>query len=226
MTSLRWVVDYWFLALVFALFWSGFYYCLVRRWPLTLVQWRRVDFIWLGMTGLSILFLASDAQNIIAGDAATKEELVQKERRSFLLHIGAEHQFYCDRLAQGPSIVRDAAGPLARQVNEHCDWLRELARQFEVVPADRVRGRWERRLPEATAIEDAMIVRDYDEIRERAAELDAHERELARAQQVEKARWWVQSLRLVAPLLLVIAFALRLVKISGEIRLLEPPTTR
>jgi hypothetical protein len=221
MMSLRWIADFWFLALVFALSWSGFHFCLMRRWPLTAMQWRRVDYVWLFVTAISILFMAADVQTRLAGNITAKEELVQKEQRSFQLHIASEQEFYCKRFAGGVELARGGTGELASQVQLQCDWLTEMTTRVQTPPASAPGKRWGRLLPKAPAVSDPMIVRDHDEIRERAAHLDAEEADLAHAQQVIAAQWWVEPLRLLGPLLLLMAFALRLTKVSGEIRLAE-----
>src|SRR5262245_60261614 len=123
MTSLRWITEFWFLALAFPLAWAVFFYGLIVRWPLTMLQWRQVDFIWLALTAISILFMAADAQTLLAGNLTAKEEVVQKEQRSFQAHVTSERDFYCRRFPSALGAGRDDGSDLGRQVQLHCDWL-------------------------------------------------------------------------------------------------------
>ena len=216
-TSTLWILATFLIAL------AAFHLLLVRWMPLDKLAWKKVDYVWLPLALLGVIGgVGSVRQEIASGMASTAESRLQFAAREIE-----------DRLAfgRGPAIcrtfVRSEYSPppeefdrIQRAFDEECKWFRAASERLQGTPFSKQEilrledfgtppsggDKWA-----ASSLQDAL--RRYNETVTKAKELS----DAKRRSEIEFL------LAIVGPFLLAIALALRITKVTGEIKLETRP---
>jgi hypothetical protein len=211
-TSAAWVLGTFVVAL------AAFHLVLVLWRPLSIVAWKKVDYVWLSLALLGIVFGAGAARREVAANMAS----TAKSRLEFAV-TQVE-----DRLAfgRGPAVcrkfVRSEFSPppqefdrMQREFDAECAWFRSAT---ERLPQTSFARREVLRLEELGSSPpqggDGWAISSLQDSIRRYNEAAAKSKELSGAMQ----RPEIESiLAVIGPPLLAVALALRITKVTGEI---------
>jgi len=192
----------------------------IRPLRLTATGWKRTDYLTVTLTSLSLISAVAATRQLQLPiiDATLGARL--SEQNAWVTHqLDWARNYFCVVLAQGKA---DANYPglahVLEQERRACDWFsraRALLKQERAKPDAKVGPELfsdDREITEATAREyiDGLF-RDTTIVRDLAGKRDNMRRKLG-SQEIDF------YLTIFAPLLLAIAFALRITKVTGESR--------
>ena len=197
-----------------------FHAVLIRAWPLGRIGWKCVDYVWLlfGMIGV-LSGVQAVRQELAEGLLPEAEEFVRFEAASILDRIGAgASPAICRTLEPSEPAPRDEdIQRRQREFDEVCAWFRAAKERVAGgLPAERPLTL--ARLggdPVPPGTEFSIVEGLEDAVARYNRAQDTLERLTQQADQSETEA----TLAAVGPLLLAIALALRITKVTGELRL-------
>ena len=212
--SLAWMFGVFFLALLL------FHVPLVWSWQLDKTGWKRVDYIWLSFALLGVLAEVGSARQMIASELVhSAGQFADNQARWIVNRIDAGvSEMVCRRFEPSEPFPRDAEFDRYQQeFDELCAWFGEAKlRIADGLPAEiplSLETLGGRAAPAGadpwmvTSLEDA--VSGYNEARQIGGRLRA---------QSEPSKFEF-FLLFIEPSLIAIAVALRMTKVTGELRL-------
>ena len=195
-----------------------FHVVFLKLYPLTKVGWKRIDYVWLGIAALGLIAATAEVRRLVAGN------LVAGERA----YMAGAYDRLRDRIRflTGPVVcrqfVRSEWSPpnldeIQREYDRACALAQQLSRTLsEEGPSDMTSLKAAARSSFTDRALNDMFedvdrsAEDYLKAKQRVDEFERASRERSAAE---------ETLAISAPLLLAIALALRITKITGEIRL-------
>ena len=194
------------------------HYALVFKWPLSDLTWKKVDYAWLGVAAIGLLLASYQADHFLSARAVRDAEIprTQMEYRILRDSIRANASSFCSPHARSLWSPPDYDAI----VTEHqllCDATRELdsAMPMEVSPPfPALPDTGYKTLPlnpryETWFAENLTRQADrYESQRRRYLEFDAS----------RQAAPLEEGFTILGPFFLALALALRITKVSGEIR--------
>lgn len=197
---------------------------LVWMWPLGKVAWKRVDYVWIGLTVTGLFVASAKVRTTFAeaqlDDWRDRAQMMYGDFRRQLTLVFNNPGMLCRTFLRSDlSRTPEEFERIQREYDSACEWVKRVAAATPMqMPAD-VRtvdsASWPPR-PATTA-------RDVNEIVDGLIQLLGYYNE--RALQVQalatqkRETETERSLLVVAPFLLAFGLALRLAKATGEIRL-------
>jgi hypothetical protein len=206
-----------------------FHWLLVFPWPMNRIGWnplgkrgwKIVDYIWLSVGAIALVGSAFQARQILANSMLPSlESLVGNANDTAILYASPESYdgLLCRQFAR--SLTSPPAEEFNRVVAEYersCAWAHAIT--------DRVKGigKWDlidiSSLPQAPKTQEQSIVRYEKEIFDNFENHNAIVRKRIDLQKAQHRSNAEETLAILAPLLAVIALALRITKVTGELRL-------
>jgi hypothetical protein len=211
-TAIIWLTSSWFAAIIFVIALVALHISLVFRNPLTKVGWKYVDYLWLSFGALGLLGASTQSREVAVGayisffDGYNEAigDPVQKIVTSSVV-------LFCVGPTQG--YTEDVKG----SYEEACNWFKTIPRIEEPRTAWLPIAR--NQYPNRPVTIDRVVtsaLRKFDEAVESHNEWVQHRSGLKQTTEKSRAEY---ILGLLSPILLAIAFALRITKVTGEIRL-------
>ena len=194
-----------------------FHFVFLRLWRIGKVGWKRVDYVWLGIAALALFSGAADVRRLIAASIVETERVrLQgayerlRDKARFMTGV-----VVCREFVRAESLPIDLER-IQRQHDEACEFASQLVRTLPNEPPEKLDAG---NMPERPHVTDRFLLEifagldqqltEYREARGRFDEIQAA-RDLTQGEKVFATIW---------PLLLAIALALRITKVSGEIHL-------
>lgn len=193
---------------------------LVKLSPLSSIQWKKVDYIWLSFALLGILAAAANNRSAIAGNLV---QLAEARNRGSLEWVYRSADFgtsaaICRSFVRGPaSPPQEEFDRIQREFNSQCSWFKSVVAslgpldkrlqkpidlQGLVGPPPAAADDWAiKSLVSAVAVYNSSL-RDLDILQKEKAPGDGE-----------------LILQFLGPIVLALALALRLTKVTGEIQL-------
>lgn len=213
-TSVSWVLG------VFILFLAIFHFVLVKVWPLSAQGWRRVDYIWVSMALLGVLATVDQTRMLVATNLANSVEIRIPSALSSLKSAAT----FGTSGAICRTFIRSEFSPpepqfteLQRDFDAQCNWFREISPRVHELTVESARDFDLSKLAASRPVGgEPFAYRSFDEslqdLRESYSALSTLRRKTSHA-------WFHELLLVLGPTVLAIAIALRLTKVTGELRL-------
>ena len=197
--------------------------------PLGDVGWKAADYGWLVLSGVSLVISVSQAR-VLQADAAAAESLraYAAAKREVLEGFERSQRLLCDPPPAGSPLPPADSLWLAAQQRLGCAWFRTasdrvhdafLTQPMPALSLDQLPDRAALLAPGAGEAE----VRRFAE---RLAALDALAAQTRASLALGQRSALDKALIMLGPLLFALAFALRLTKVSGEVRLAREKARR
>ncbi|MEO6191461.1 MAG: hypothetical protein ABIS20_00500 [Thermoanaerobaculia bacterium] len=195
----------------------AFYILLVRVADLDKLGWKKIDYIWLGLTALSLLTASSEVRRLVAGNRITSETIYRDATYERL-------QYRADFLRGGAvcrEFVRSELSPpdfdeVQAQFREVCNYGKML---YASLPPKPPKAPRELKLPLRPRVSDQQLLGFYvtfDSSWNEYIQAEHWLKELMDAAEKTDAE---VTFVFFSPILLALALALRITKVTGEIRL-------
>ena len=221
--DLPWVANKWYVFLIFSVALLVFHWALVFRWPLGKTAWKKVDYVWLSLALLGIFGLASETRQIFA--RSMKAWADTRLEASI-----ARLQMRLDNYTEGSALCRKfnrtelspPPGELEKIQNEYdamCEWHRTIKPIFPKSTTeirDEINPKRLQPIPEVTDPILSVAQTALTSAVENFNSALRAQRYLQKKSQRDEIEFLIFIL---SPILLAIALALRLTKVTGEIRL-------
>lgn len=189
-------------------------------WPrnLSKKQWKRIDYIWLLVAALGIISLSANIRIMVADNwytieknrAIFKYEWIQKIVTDF--HPGWLCRTFI-RTAYSPNNLDE----IQQEHNTACQWNKEINKIISSEEASSLPDITFERIPSLNVTDHILLEAKQDV--ETAINDYAKQRQVYMLTQHDKSRTELENtLQYLSPILLCFAIALRIAKVSGEIR--------
>lgn len=212
-TSTLWILG------VFLLTLAGFHLVFVRWWPLDKVGWKKVDYLWLSLVVLGLIGgVGSARQEIARGIAASAESRLE-----------SAEDLVEDRLSFGQSsvicrtFIRSESSPppevldqMQREFDQECAWFRAASDRLPTTPFVK------RQFLRIEDFGNPPSGGDRSAITNLEYSIRQYNEAVAKVEKISNAAGPSDIeafIQILGPVLLAIALALRLTKVTGEIRL-------
>ncbi len=212
--------NFWALLGIFVFFLFTLDIILVRWLKLGKTAWKRVDYIWLAVAGLGLLSTSSEARRLLATNLIENQKVFTAALYS---HFQQQVQF-----GTGPVIcrqfVRTQYSPenldeAQREYDVACEYFKSLV---TVLPAtvseefDRVEIPSSLKRPSVT---DRILIEDFKRLDQAFGDYDQAQQVLEELVASQSRSNLEMTVAILGPLLLAFALALRITKVTGEIKL-------
>ncbi len=216
--------NLWFSFAVFGGLIVVFHVAFVAILPLSAVAWKRVDYIWLAFASLSLIAAVSQDRRIEARNAYEQSlPSLEFNRDNIIYSAKSDRHYYCElTFHKGPASPPTFDEFIAQQ-HLACAWYKKVVSVLETEarkPSPDFRPSLISRDPRIT---DSGIGRDINDLfplLEEEAML-TKQRDAWRAMGQDTEFDW--AIIRLSPLLLAFALALRITKVTGELRLARSP---
>jgi hypothetical protein len=228
--KLPWFTSTWWVLLVFAFALLGWHLLLIRRWPLTRAGWKKTDYYWVSLALIGVLGHVGANRREVAHDLAataqSRVEIAQTQIEQAIAlgqspaichaHEEDEHDDGAAGASTRAAAVRDDN---ERGLDEMCAWFHSAEACLESTPFAK---------REPIKIEDlgAPLPKGGDPwaIDNPQEAIGWYNAAVARAKKISVATELSaleEIASVVGPVLLAVAVALRITKVTGELRLEE-----
>jgi hypothetical protein len=210
--------------LAFAIFLVAFDIILVRWLKLSKVTWKKVDYVWLGFASLGIFSAVSQVRVMTANAQA------DMFREGAVLAFSSL-RYLADSNASDPgaicrTFVRSEYSPppgefdsTQREYNQACEWAKHVARTIPAKVPTPAKPISQGLLPARPSASAGDLKEMIDGLYFQFDVYNKHSEALSDLSEETKRTGTEDILIYFGPLLLVIALALRITKVTGEIRL-------
>lgn len=193
---------------------------LVTWWPLTDIGWKKVDYLWLAVAGLTLFSATSTLRHNESRDAILFSQGYWSTLNQTILEVVHNDTHYtCDT-----HFIRGEYSPknfdeVGREFSHACNWYRAASKTIEAElrkPEPNLRPDLIRNPTETTnpTLRQGLAVLFHF----LAMQAEVNSRRVVWRSMAQDDDWDVFRTR-VAPLMFAVALALRLTKVTGEIRL-------
>lgn len=194
-----------------------FHVVFLKLWKLGAIGWKRVDYVWLAMATLGLLGGVSEVRRVFAvGQIATEQSLVQSTFEDLRHEIRfLNSAAVCRQFIRGEFSPPDFDA-IQKEYDAVCDFAKRILGQLpEGPPADLSQLHLDDR-PHVTAKSLLDTLKGLDD---RAAWYRRARKTYDDTVEASGRTSFESSALIMAPLLLAVALALRITKVTGEIRL-------
>jgi hypothetical protein len=212
--------NFWALLGVFAFFLIALDLILVRWLKLGKTAWKRVDYIWLAVAALGLISASSEARRLLATNLLENQKAFTAANYDFLRqHV---------QFGTGPAICRqfvrtqyspDNLEDAQKEFDLACGFYRSL---LASIP-DNVSEKFQPvELPtnlKKPNVKEKMLLEDFDRLDKIFGEYNQSRRELEELIASQNRSGFEMSVAILGPLLLAFALALRMTKVTGELKL-------
>lgn len=180
--------------------------------------WKKVDYIWLGFTALGLLSLASDVRISIAKNwfEIESSRAISSLERLRYFYPAPDNTHFCMQFVKS-ALTPDDVQERQKQHDLRCDWLKDVANILKELESEKLPELSMDNFPVPTFDDGYLLetvnnfekhVNWYNEDRKQAIETSS----LLSKTDLEK------NLFYFSPFLLCLALALRIAKVTGELR--------
>ncbi|WP_105170494.1 hypothetical protein [Pseudoalteromonas sp. T1lg24] len=208
------------LLLVFIVFLGLFHYFLVFKKNLSKKQWKQVDYIWFCMSFIGLISLASDVRI----SQVSQDKLIQESHMETFWNVAdrlskdAESTYECNvfKMFDNDSDKKDYALNKDR-FSSACEWRKETELFFsdlnqESYPEVKIDD-----LP-IPKLDSSELLGDYEWLQREIPIYNLHRESWLEIKSNSFKNTFEQILYLLSPFFIAIALALRLTKVTGEVR--------
>lgn len=221
----RLVTNFWWLSGLLLGLILVLHIVLIWVWPLGKVGWKRTDYIWLTIATLGLISLSGELRRWVSSNrlelATARVQYSLDSLRSYLVKSPPTH--FCTEF------IRSELSPpnlddIQRQYHLACDWLRTAPAAlpknddppFQPLNFD------DTHVPKG--LDAPVLVDTIKWIRHLFEEYEQRRLSLIQTQQQTKQTDGEDAQRILSPILLCLALALRITKVTGEVRLESSPS--
>ncbi len=209
--SVPWIIGVFFCSLVI------FHVAFVRVLKLRAVTWKKLDYVWLGIAALGLLGAASEVRRTAAADQLSNQRSIlnwayDDLRREVGFMSGAA---VCRHFVRTDYSGADFDA-MQREYDAVCEFAKQLSTRLPAEPPPDLEALRLGDRPKTTDVILRYVFAGLD--RESGSYLHAR-RALDQTVAASQRTVGEKTLGVLGPLLLAIALALRITKVSGEIRL-------
>jgi len=196
---------------------------LLLVWPrnLSRTSWKRVDYFWLGVATIGLLSLAAEVR---VSEAKGWLQL-EKARAVAILEIielfiaEPESSHFCVIFVRGEYSPPEFDAR-QHQYQQGCEWRKSVARYLAGLDKQNAPPLKFDDLPRVN-FDDPGLLETVVWLKERLDDYGEQQKKISETQNASTQRAWEAALVYFAPFLLCFAIALRITKVTGEIRHLE-----
>ena len=198
------------------------HFVFLRLWPLGKQGWRKADYWWLAFAALGLVGGPGQVRQFIASSASTQADAMVAGRYEAAIRLATSYTSdpgpLCVTFVRGPfSPPLDEFDRRQRQHDEGCAWIKQLVATLPEAPPKNV-------LPETLIghpanLTDAAIVNMLGDVRDSFVYFNDALRQRAVLSTMERPSELELAVMMVSPILLSLALALRITKVSGELKL-------
>jgi hypothetical protein len=221
--SLPFQAEIWPLLLFFFVLLIVFDLVLVRWLKLGRIAWKRVDYVWLGFSAIGLVGAASQARQFVASNLVRvydERSMAAYSIARFVLDDDAKDNGYVCRtfVRSQYSPPPEEMGRAQRENDAACHWFKSVA---ALLPKDsRNLGLLsDQLLPAQPQVDRRDLKETFDEFRKTVGEYNEAVRMRSDNENAAARSDLENTLIIIFPLLLAIALALRITKVTGEIKL-------
>jgi hypothetical protein len=216
--QLPWFTNHWLILGVFVCALVGFHWVFLKLYPMPSIFWKRVDYFWLSMAILGLLSAVGGSREIIA---KTLLEYANARAYSSFSNLKRRAEFgsssvYCREFIRGPG------SPPVEEFNRRqsesiatCEWFKAVVFKLDALdpkqrtPLDQVKD-----FGQFPLAEDKW---PYDSFAEGLRSYHESLSEVSNLTEASASSGFEQVIKLLGPLLLAVALALRITKVSAEV---------
>ena len=189
----------------------------VRIWKLGKIGWKRVDYVWLGVAAIGLFGAAAEVRRMVSANVVE----VRKARQIAAYSALRNHVRFMTGIVVCGTFVRSEDSPtnlneLQREHDEICRFASRLYKALPPEPPDTLKQEQFRNRPGANS---RILLEILSELDESLATYIATERVVAETVAARERTVGEVTFVVAWPLLLAVALALRITKVTGEIRL-------
>jgi hypothetical protein len=196
------------------------HWALVYQWPLGKTAWKRVDYIWVSFAIFGVIGGISESRQMLARGsvvwAETRLAAIWQELRNDVRIMGQPTGFCRTFNRTEASPPAEEMDRLEREYAQACTWIKDLGFALPDSATAKIDAWAIEAAPKAT---DAQLAIWVKRIADFAATFNEVLARRAMLLEQSKRSSGEQFMVMVAGILLVFALALRLTKVTGEIRL-------
>lgn len=207
-TNILWIAAPFFGSLIL------FHYLLIEKWPLNSIQWKKIDYIWIPLALIGVITTVEQNRIAIQRDH-TKIASMHSE---FALNSALDAiekgmlPAFCRNLVHRESFTQPND-----QFDAQCIWFKTLEEKLKNINLDKI-----------TSIDLSELIEEYPLDAEKSAyttiktlinDINRNLIEKAKLKKLSDTNNFHLLLQFLSPYFLAVAIALRLTKVSGEIKL-------
>ena len=189
-------------------------------WPrnLSKANWKRVDYIWVSAGMLGLLSVVADVRISTAKNWVEIERSRAQAIWDSFSYVTAEPEssHFCSQFTRTESSPSDFEY-IQEQYNVGCEWLKNLEAYFSTYSGKKLPDLTVQDIPEIK-FNNPVINDSSDWIKARVSDYERQMSALRATEDLHEIKSWERQLKLLAPFLLCGALALRLAKVSGEVK--------
>lgn len=222
LSSQLWILGFFFLCLLI------FHVALIKIWRLDKIDWKKVDYIWLGVAALGLLSATGEVRRLVATGMSFREEAYMHAAYGRVLDQAAFMSTAPGAICR--IFVRSEFSPenldkVQEEFDRICNYGKALAKALPPEPSED-----QLRLPSRPRVKDAMLLEVLGRLDYALEDYTEAKRRLKLVEAAKDQTGAELSLVALSPLLLSIALAIRITKVTGEILLekkapISPPNT-
>jgi hypothetical protein len=197
-----------------------FYLLLIRVWPLSKDGWRIVDYVWLSAGAVGLIGATSQGRQLVAENVLRTYTQIEKSAYDPLfgyLENPNRDDYLCRKIQPATFRSAEEADRLQEESDRFCAWYREIERILAGIDRESVVPR--NTFPPSPVVTDRLFqneLEDFERWLNQHNNLRVARLSLEAAAKRSDAE---QMLTVFSPLLLALALALRITKVTGERRL-------
>jgi hypothetical protein len=215
------ITNTWIVLFIFCAALAGFHLALVYWGHLDKLWWKRVDYIWLGLTALGLIGVTAQARQLVAGNLLPYTDdrvnfaykVVQLEVHDYGTEDG---RLVCR------TFIRSAFSPppdefqrTQDEFNRACEWFKQVAAIIQS-PSGEIDTN---SFPLKPTVSESALIDAFSQFDRAINNVNSEIRGRALLRSSATRSGSEDFLTIFSPLLLALALALRITKVTGEIRL-------
>jgi hypothetical protein len=194
-----------------------FHLLFLKLFPLGRFGWKVADYVWLGAAAIGLLTATTDVRQIFAPTAVEWSEWRRNRAYEELRH---EVEFLSGS-AVCRTFIRTEFSPanlteMQAEFDRVCERFGEMLSTLPQIPPESLN---ENELRDRPPVEDTILLDLYGDLDAAIVRFSEAKRVLAESRESVRRTGLEISLVATAPILLALALALRVTKVSGELRL-------
>ena len=195
------------------------HFAFVYQWPFSANTWRKADYWWLAFLVLGLVGAAGDVRRARAPDEVTTREARLTTSLSIARFVvsGGYHCMHYVRSDFSPPNLEE----IQAQRDRLCAWTREILNALPEAAPVEVDDLELLSALSMPAISNAPLISEAQDVEEAIEDLHAAADSLNQARALLEPTSWEQFWTFFYPPLLALALALRITKVTGEVRLTE-----
>lgn len=193
---------------------------LMLVWPRNLSKknWKRIDYIWLGAAAMGVISLAADVRISVANNWLEMEKVRAVGILDSIRYLAQEPEssHFCMTFVKSEYSPKD----FDNKQNEYrigCEWRKELSKKLSVINSEETPPLKYEDLP-PVLFDDPILNETVIWLKDRLNDYKVQLKILSETKSAAEKTGWESTLAYFAPFLICIALALRITKVSGEVR--------